>query len=91
VKLGGDRGYVIAAKARAAGKAARRAKAQVRAIRLAPVVKELQAAGFESLRAIAAGLDERDIPAARGKWWAVQVAQLMGAAKIPFTSARCET
>ena len=42
------------------GKAARRAKS------IAPVVKELQAAGCESLRAIAAGLDERGIPAARG-------------------------
>jgi hypothetical protein len=52
---------------------------------LAPVVKELQAAGFESLRAIAAGLDERGIPAARGgKWSAAQVARLLGAAGIPF-------
>jgi len=30
-----------------------------------PTLKELQAAGCESLRAIAAGLDERGIPAAR--------------------------
>ena len=85
VKLGGDRGYVITAKARAAGKAARGAKAQARASDLAPVVKELHAAGCESLRAIAAGLDERGIPAARGgKSSAVQVARLLGAAGIPF-------
>jgi hypothetical protein len=78
-------GYVITANARAAGKAARRAKAQARASDLAPVVKELQAAGFESLRAIAAGLDERGIPPARGgKWSATQVARLLGAAGIPF-------
>ena len=49
------------------------------------MVKELQAAGFESLRAIAAGLNERGIPAARdGKWSAVQVARLLGGAGIPF-------
>ena len=54
VKLGGDRGYVITAKHRAMGKAARRAKAEARAADLAPVVKELQATGCESLRAIAA-------------------------------------
>jgi DNA invertase Pin-like site-specific DNA recombinase len=85
VKLGGDRGYVITAKARAAGKAVRRAKAQARASDLAPVVQELQASGCESLRGIAAGLDERGIPAARGgKWSAAQVARLLGAAGIPF-------
>ena len=50
-----------------------------------PTLKELQAAGCESLRAIAAGLDERGIPAARGgKSSAVQVARLLGAAGIPF-------
>ena len=43
-----------------------------------PIVKELQAVGFESLRAIAAGLDERGIPAARGgKWSATQVMRLL--------------
>jgi len=51
----------------------------------APIVKELWASGCETLRAIAAGLDERGIPAARGsKWSAVQVARLLGAAGIPF-------
>jgi hypothetical protein len=84
-KLGGDRGYVITAKARAAGKAVRRAKAQARAADLAPVVQELQASGCESLRAIAAGLDEQRIPAARGgKWSAVQVARLLEAVWRPF-------
>jgi hypothetical protein len=43
--------------------------------------KELQATGCESLRAIAAGLEERGIPAARGgKWSAVQVSRLLEAA-----------
>jgi hypothetical protein len=42
--------------------------------RSAPIVKELQVAGCESLQAIAAGLDEYGIPAARGgKWSPVQV------------------
>jgi Recombinase len=50
-------------------------------------VKELQAAGFESLRAIAAGLDERGIPAARGgKWSAVQVVRLLEPGR-PFDAA----
>ena len=41
-------------------------------------MKELQAAGFESLRAIAAELEARGIPAARGgKWSAVQVSRLI--------------
>ena len=47
VKLGGDRGARLTAKARAAGRAA--------------VQKRAQAAGCESLRAIAAGLEERGI------------------------------
>jgi len=44
----------------------------------ADTVKELQAAGCESLRAIAAELEARGIPAARGgKWSAVQVSRLL--------------
>jgi DNA invertase Pin-like site-specific DNA recombinase len=73
VQLGGYRGYQPAAKDRAAGQAA--------------TIKELQAAGFESLRAIAAGLEQRGIPAARGgKWSAVQVARLLEAGRVPFES-----
>jgi hypothetical protein len=48
-------------------------------------LQELRAAGRESLRSIAAGLEERGIPAARGgKWSAVQVARLLEAAAVPF-------
>jgi hypothetical protein len=56
---------------------------------LAPTIKELQAAGGESLRAIAAGLDERGIPAARGgKWSSVQVMRLLEATSPrPFEPA----
>jgi hypothetical protein len=52
---------------------------------LAPTIQELRADGCESLRAIAAGLEERGIPAARGgKWSAVQVSRLLEAAAVPF-------
>ena len=77
VKLGGDRGARLTAKARAAGRAAVQERARSRAMD-APTIQELQAGGCESLRAIAAGLEERGIPAARGgKWSAVQVARLL--------------
>jgi hypothetical protein len=43
----------------------------------APTIQELQAAGIESMRAIAAALEERGIPTARGsKWSSVQVASV---------------
>jgi hypothetical protein len=46
-----------------------------------------QSAG-ESLRAIAAGLEERGISAARGgKWSAVQVSRLLEAARSPFDAS----
>jgi hypothetical protein len=61
------------------------ASAQSRAVDLPPTIQELQAAGCESLRAIAAGLEERGIPAARwGKWSAVQASRLLEAARSPF-------
>jgi len=90
VKLGGDRGARLTAKARAVGRAALQERARNRAADLAPTIKELQAAGSESLWAIAAGLDERGIPAARGgKWSAVQVSRLIaaGAQPRPFERA----
>jgi len=47
-----------------------------------------QSAGCESLRAIAAGLEERGIPPARGgKWSAVQVSRLLEAARSPFDAS----
>jgi DNA invertase Pin-like site-specific DNA recombinase len=77
-KLGGYRGAKITAKMREAGRAVLQARAQARADDLASTVKELQASGCESLRAIAAGLDARGIPTARGGTWsAVQVARLL--------------
>jgi hypothetical protein len=65
-----------------------RERAPRRATDLAPTIAELRAAGCESLRAIAAGLEERGIPAARGgKWSAVQVSRLLRAAGSPFEGA----
>ena len=89
VKLGGDRGARLTAKARAAGRAVLQKRARARAVDLAPTIKELRAAGCESLRAIAAGLDKRGIPAARGGTWsAQQVARLIEAAQPgPFAEA----
>jgi hypothetical protein len=58
------------------------ASAQPGAAHLAPTIQELHAGGCESLRAIAAGLEERGIPTARGgKWSAVQVSRLLEAAR----------
>jgi DNA invertase Pin-like site-specific DNA recombinase len=76
VQLGGFRGARFTAKHVKAAAAARQGKSRARAEDLAPTIKELQAAGCESLRAIASGLEERGIPAARGgKWSAIQVAR----------------
>ena len=53
-----------------------------------PNIQELRAAGCKSLRAIAAGLEERGIPAARGgKWSAVQVSRLLEAASVHFEAS----
>ena len=88
VTLGGFRGARFTAKHVKLAVAARQEKARARAADLAPIVQELQAAGCESLRAIAAGLEERGIPAARGgKWSAVQVSRLLEAAGSPFGAA----
>ena len=56
------------------------AKAAARAADLAPVIAEIKAGGRTSLRAIAAELDARGIPAPRGgKWTAAAVMRLTAA------------
>jgi DNA invertase Pin-like site-specific DNA recombinase len=88
VKLGGDRGARPTNRARAIAKRVRKEQAGNRAQDLEPTVKELQASGAVSLRAIAAGLDERGIPAARGgSWSANQVARLLERIASPFVVA----
>jgi DNA invertase Pin-like site-specific DNA recombinase len=85
VQLGGDRGGRLTAKQRAAGRAVQEEQARNRALDLMPTIQELQAAA--SLRAIAAALEERGIPTARGgKWSSVQVSRLLEAAR-PFVAS----
>ncbi|MCJ2110755.1 recombinase family protein [Methylobacterium sp. E-025] len=78
VKLGGDRGGMPPVGASARGGEATKAKATTRAWDVAPVIDEVQAAGAVSLREIAAGLNARGIPTARGGTWsAVQVKRVL--------------
>jgi DNA invertase Pin-like site-specific DNA recombinase len=84
VKLGGDHGARLTAKARAAGRAVLQERAHKRALDLMPVIEELRAAGAVSSRAIAAALNERGIPTARGgEWSSPQVLRVLEAAS-PF-------
>jgi DNA invertase Pin-like site-specific DNA recombinase len=77
-KLGGDRGVVPSKKARTMAVEAIKARAEARVADLAPIIKELQAAGKTSLRAVAAGLNEQGIPTARGgKWSSPQVMRIL--------------
>ena len=83
-KLGGIRhradGSIVKidADAIAKGRAVRAAKAQARAADIAPIVDDIKESGAVSLRQIAAGLNERGIPTARGcQWSAVQVQRVM--------------
>jgi DNA invertase Pin-like site-specific DNA recombinase len=84
VRLGGDHGARLTAKARAAGRAVLHERAHKRALDLMPVIEELRAAGAVSSRAIAAALNERGIPTARGgEWSSPQVLRVLEAAS-PF-------
>jgi DNA invertase Pin-like site-specific DNA recombinase len=78
-KLGGYRGVAPTAKMQAASKKALQARAETRAADVGPTIRELQAAGAASLRAIADGLNARGIATARGNgaWSAVQVARVL--------------
>ena len=77
-KLGGDRGVVPSKKTRAMAVKALQTRADAKAADLAPIVRDLQAAGKTSLRAIAAGLNEAGIPTARGgNWSSAQVMRIL--------------
>jgi len=77
-KLGGDRGVVPSKKVRAMAIETLKARADAKAADLAPIIKELQAVGKTSLRAIAKGLNEQGIPTARGgRWSSVQVMRVL--------------
>jgi len=79
IKLGGDRGTIPTAKMRKLSAEALQRRTAARAADLRPIIEELQATGATSLRAIAAGLNERRIPTSRGdgEWSAVQVARVL--------------
>ena len=78
-KLGGYRENAkITAKARQRGADANADAAARRAADLIPVISDIQAGGATSLRAIAAQLNERGIPTARGgEWTSIQVARVL--------------
>lgn len=60
------------------GRAKRTATAAARATDLRPIIADVQASGASSLRQIAAGLNQRAIPTARGGTWsAVQVKRVL--------------
>jgi DNA invertase Pin-like site-specific DNA recombinase len=68
-----------AVRGRALGNAANTARASARLVDLAPVIRGIMSGGKTSLNQIAAALNEKDVPAARGgKWSAVQVSRTLG-------------
>lgn len=69
VQLGGDRGAILSAEAKAKGVAALQARAESRAADLAPIIAELRASGAATLRSLAAGLDQAGIAPPRGTGW----------------------
>jgi DNA invertase Pin-like site-specific DNA recombinase len=76
VKLGGDRGNLATdgAKGRAASLRVRTARAADRAADLAPIIAEIRSSGATTLAAVAAVLNAREVPTARGgRWKPVQV------------------
>jgi len=77
-KLGGYRGYKADDAARAAASAARTAKADATAADLAPIIADLRSSGTTSFGGIAAALNDKGIPTAKGgKWQAVQVQRVL--------------
>jgi DNA invertase Pin-like site-specific DNA recombinase len=79
VKLGGHRpGAKLTAAGRAKGREKQARIAAQRAAELAPAITDLRGDGATTLRAIAAGLNERGIPASNGgQWGASQVARIL--------------
>lgn len=79
-KLGGDRGNLpaVSEKGRVVSLAKRQGNAARRSDDLAPIIAELRAAGAQSLREIASGLNAKGVQTARGgEWSAVQVKRVL--------------
>ena len=68
-KTYGERVINVSAKTGKLAANALRERTDARAADLAPIIRELQAGGATSLRAIAAGLNDQGIPTARGGGW----------------------
>jgi DNA invertase Pin-like site-specific DNA recombinase len=78
VKLGNPRGCVMTDAIRQAGNEARSARASDRAGDVAPMIQSARDAGANSLREIAAWLNQNGIPAPRGgEWKPTQVARVL--------------
>jgi DNA invertase Pin-like site-specific DNA recombinase len=76
-----------AVKGRAVSAALRTSRARQRAADLSGTIADLRASGAMSLRDLAAGLNARNIPTARGGTWsAVQVSRVLS--QMPHSSAR---
>jgi DNA invertase Pin-like site-specific DNA recombinase len=83
-KLGGDRGTIPSKNVRDLAIAAIEKRVASRAADLAPTIRELQAAGNTTLRALAAGLNALGITTARGGGWdQTQVRRLLARAEAP--------
>jgi DNA invertase Pin-like site-specific DNA recombinase len=88
IKLGGYRGTTMTKAMRKAASEAITKRAKARAADLAPTITELQVdGGAASLRAIAAGLNERGIPTARGTgtWSATEVTRVLARRETNLT------
>jgi DNA invertase Pin-like site-specific DNA recombinase len=78
LRLGGQRGASITADARQTGLAARQARASARAADLRALLAALRQSGATSLGSLAAALNDRGVPAARGgRWSKTQVRRLL--------------
>jgi DNA invertase Pin-like site-specific DNA recombinase len=78
-KLGGSRGVSLSDHARQAGRQAQTSRATSRAKDLSPLLSELRQEGIVSAAGLAAALNARGIPSARGKthWTATQVIRVI--------------
>jgi len=78
VTLGGNKGFLPTKAMNVLSARVRGERADMMAQDLAPIIKELQAAGKTSLRAIAEGLNAQGVPTSRGgKWSSPQVMRML--------------
>ena len=81
VRLGGFKGVGLDEQHRAKSAETRRTKARERALALKEIIEEMRSGGASTLAGLAAGLNARGIPAARGgQWHPQQVANLLAVA-----------